>query len=70
MKVRLFDVAAMAGVSMKTVSNVVNGSGRVGPDTRRRVLEAVEQLGYQPNEAARHLAGGRSGVIEIGRAHV
>jgi DNA-binding LacI/PurR family transcriptional regulator len=62
---RLKDVAAHAGVSVKTVSNVVNGYVHVRPDTRARVLEAIEVLGYRPNLTARNLRGGRTGVIAL-----
>jgi DNA-binding LacI/PurR family transcriptional regulator len=51
-----------------TVSRVVNGNGSVGAKTRRRVLEAVEELGYRPNSLARGLATGRSrrlGVVAL-----
>ncbi len=61
----LKDVAARAGVSIKTVSNVVNGYVHVAPDTRARVQRAIEALGYQPNMAARQLRSGRSGVIAL-----
>ena len=61
----LKDVAARAGVSIKTVSNVVNGYVHVAPDTRARVQAAIEALGYVPNVAARQLRGGRSGVIAL-----
>lgn len=50
-------VAERAGVSMMTVSNVLNGKGRVGAATRDRVLGAVRELGYVPNQAARRLVG-------------
>lgn len=62
---RLTDVAAVAGVSMKTVSNVVNGYAPVTEATRAKVLTAVEQVGYRPNLSARNLARGRSGVIVL-----
>lgn len=65
MSSRLKDVAARAGVSPRTVSNVVSGSGSVAPDTRRRVQEAIEELGYRPNLAARTLRAGRTGVIGL-----
>ncbi|GIE94843.1 LacI family DNA-binding transcriptional regulator [Paractinoplanes rishiriensis] len=61
----LKDVAARAGVSVKTVSNVVNGYVHVAPDTRARVQAAIEALGYVPNLAARQLRSGRSGVIAV-----
>jgi len=52
-------------VSMRTVSNVVRGTGRASAETRARVLQAVEQLGYRPNRAARGLRTGRSGVLSL-----
>jgi DNA-binding LacI/PurR family transcriptional regulator len=61
----LKDVAARAGVSIKTVSNVVNGYVHVAPDTRARVQAAIDALGYVPNMAARQLRSGRSGVIAL-----
>ncbi|MFJ3339425.1 LacI family DNA-binding transcriptional regulator [Streptomyces sp. NPDC086766] len=61
----LRDVAAQAGVSVKTVSNVVNGTGRVTDATRARVEAAVAALGYRPNVAARNLRRGRTGVITL-----
>lgn len=59
----LKEVAERAGVSMRTVSNVVRGTGRFSEATRERVLRAVEELGYRPNTAARRLRTGRSGVL-------
>jgi LacI family transcriptional regulator len=50
-------VAERANVSAMTVSNVINGTGRAGKDTRRRVLAAISELGYVPNQAARKLVG-------------
>ena len=61
----LKDVAARAGVSIKTVSNVVNGYVHVAPTTRARVQAAIDALGYVPNLAARQLRSGRSGVIAL-----
>jgi DNA-binding LacI/PurR family transcriptional regulator len=61
----LRDVAALAGVSVKTVSNVVNGYQFVRPDTRDRVKAAIAKVGYQPNLAARNLRAGRTGVIGL-----
>ncbi|HIZ37675.1 MAG TPA: LacI family transcriptional regulator, partial [Candidatus Ruania gallistercoris] len=58
-------VAEIAGVSMKTVSNVINGNVRVTEGTRERVLAAVQTVGYRPNLSARNLARGRSGVIAL-----
>jgi DNA-binding LacI/PurR family transcriptional regulator len=62
------DVAAQAGVSVMTVSRVLNGFAGVTEETRLRVEEAVSALDYQANTAARVLAGGRSrtlGVIAV-----
>jgi LacI family transcriptional regulator, repressor for deo operon, udp, cdd, tsx, nupC, and nupG len=63
--VTLRDVAALAGVSSRTVSNVVNGYAPVSEAMRARVQQAVDQLGYQPNVVARNLASGRSGQIAV-----
>lgn len=65
MRHRLKDVAERAGVSVKTVSNVVNGYVHVRPDTRARVEEAIVELNYRPNLSARHLRKGRTGVIAL-----
>ncbi|MEV4119144.1 LacI family DNA-binding transcriptional regulator [Micromonospora sp. NPDC049645] len=65
MRHRLKDVAERAGVSVKTVSNVVNDCGHVRPDTRARVEEAIAELNYRPNLSARHLRTGRTGVIAL-----
>jgi LacI family transcriptional regulator len=62
----LRDVAAEAGVSTMTVSNVLNGHhGRASPATVRRVMAAVEQLGYVPNAQARALSGRQSKLIAM-----
>ncbi len=64
-RVRLVDVAERAGVSMKTVSNVVNGAPHVAPDLRERVQAALDELGYRPNLTARRLATGRTGMLAL-----
>ena len=61
----LKDVAALAGVSPSTVSNVVRGSDVVATRTRRGVLAAIDQLGYRPNALARQLVRGRATTIGI-----
>jgi DNA-binding LacI/PurR family transcriptional regulator len=61
----LKDVANLAGVSVKTVSNVVNGYPHVTVATRTRVERAVAELNYRPNLSARNLRKGRSGVIAL-----
>ncbi len=62
---RLTDVAAIAGVSIKTVSNVINGYEYIAEETRTRVLDAIDEVGYRPNLSARNLARGRAGVIAL-----
>lgn len=65
MAVRLLDVAKLAGVSPKTVSNVVNNHPNVSEAMRRRVQAALDETGYQPNATARSLRTGRSGLIGL-----
>ncbi|WP_375384036.1 LacI family DNA-binding transcriptional regulator [uncultured Microbacterium sp.] len=65
MSVSMRDVAALANVSQRTVSNVVNDFVHVKPDTRARVQRAIEMLGYKPNLSARKLRGGRSGLVAL-----
>lgn len=57
------DVASEAGVSIKTVSRVLNNEPHVRPALRERVVAAVEKLSYRPNQSARRLAGKRSFLI-------
>ena len=52
----IYDVAAIAGVSIASVSRVLNGTGRPRPETRDRVLRAVAELGFVPDGAARALS--------------
>lgn len=59
------DVAKMAGVSISTVSRVINDSKPVSPDARRRVLKAIDALNYEPNEIARSLVTRRSNLIGV-----
>lgn len=65
MRVSLKDVAERAGVSIKTVSNVVNNYPHVTPGMRSRVQAAIDELGYRPNLTARHLRKGRTGIIAL-----
>lgn len=64
-RITLADVAAKAGVSLMTVSRVVNERPGVGTDTRRRVREAIESLGYRPNIVARGLKASSSRSIGL-----
>ncbi|MGX1933122.1 LacI family DNA-binding transcriptional regulator [Microbacterium resistens] len=64
-RARITDVAALAGVSIKTVSRVVNGESGVLPDTRERVAAAVLELGFVPDRRARSLKRGDTDTIGI-----
>ena len=61
----MHDVAAVAGVSHQTVSRVLNGFESIRPETRDRVNDAIRQLGYRRNVAARALATSRSHAIGV-----
>jgi LacI family transcriptional regulator len=61
----IYDVAALAGVSPKTVSRVINGSTAVRPSTRQKVYDAIAELGFVPNLYARGIAADHTGVIGI-----
>ena len=61
----LKDVGDHVGVSAKTVSNVVNGTGWVREDLKVRIREALVELGYRPNAAARQLRSGRSDMVAV-----
>ncbi len=65
MAVTMHDVARAAGVSIKTVSNVINDYPHIRPETRGRVLQAIATLRYQPNLSARGLRSGRTGAIGL-----
>lgn len=73
-RVTLREVAQAAGVSTATVTRVLQNSPRVVPETRQRVLEAVQRLGYSPNPMARELRQGRPagavGLVTAGFANV
>ncbi|MFB7430798.1 LacI family DNA-binding transcriptional regulator [Streptomyces microflavus] len=63
--VTLLDVARAAGVSKSTVSDALQGSGRVAEATRERVRAVAEELGYRPNSAARRLRRSSTGAIGL-----
>lgn len=65
MAARLRDVAERAGVSVKTVSNVVNNHPHVTEATRAKVSAAIEELRYRPNLSARNLKHGRAGFLAL-----
>jgi DNA-binding LacI/PurR family transcriptional regulator len=66
----LSDVAARAGVSHQTVSRVVNGHPNVAPSTRERVQQAITELGYRPNAAARALVTGSTRTLGLVTSHI
>ena len=63
--VTIYDVAREAGVSMATVSRVVNGNKNVKENTRKKVLEVIERLDYRPNAVARGLASKRTTTVGV-----
>lgn len=65
MKVSIYDVAEKAGVSVVTVSRVLNNSPTVRKSSISKVMEAVKALNYQPSAAARSLARGKTNVIGL-----
>lgn len=64
-RVTIIDVAKEAGVSFKTVSNVLNGTGSMRPATRQKVERAIAKLGYSVNASARSLRSGTTGLIGL-----
>ncbi|WP_026174125.1 substrate-binding domain-containing protein [Effusibacillus pohliae] len=65
MSVTIYDVARAAGVSMATVSRVLNGTAVVKEETKKKVLDAIRELGYRPNAVARGLASKKTKTIGI-----
>ncbi|ANF37711.1 catabolite control protein A [Bacillus velezensis] len=63
--ITIYDVAREANVSMATVSRVVNGNPNVKPTTRKKVLEAIDRLGYRPNAVARGLASKKTTTVGV-----
>jgi DNA-binding LacI/PurR family transcriptional regulator len=65
MKVTIYDVAKQAGVSISTVSRVINNTGRISEKTRKKVLQVMEELHYQPSIVASALTGKRTRTIGL-----
>ncbi|MGN7359661.1 LacI family DNA-binding transcriptional regulator [Paenibacillus sp. SAF-054] len=65
MKVSIFDVAKKSGLSVVTVSRVLNGAETVREKNRQKVLDAIKELDYRPNAAARSLARGKTGIVGL-----
>jgi LacI family transcriptional regulator len=61
----IYEVSELAGVSLATVSRVINGSGQVSEKTRQKVLAAMAQLDYRPNTIAQSLASSRSNCVGV-----
>ena len=61
----IYDVARLAKVSHQTVSRVLNNNTSIRPETKTRVLKAMETLGYRPNQAARALASAKTKMLGI-----
>ena len=59
------DVARVSGVSLATVSRVINGTDMVSDKTKEKVMDAVKKLGYNPNSAARALVSQKTNAIGI-----
>ncbi|HEU0043520.1 substrate-binding domain-containing protein [Sphingomonas sp.] len=64
------DVARMAKVSQSAVSRAFTPGASVAPDTRKRILEAAEAVGYQPDMIARSLMSGRSNIVGVGVGNI
>ncbi len=65
MAVTMKDVAKKAGVSIKTVSRVINKQGEISEETRQNILQIIEELGYRPNRLARSLLTGKTYTIGV-----
>lgn len=65
MKASIYDVAKEAGVSVVTVSRVINNASTVRESSKEKVMKAIKALNYQPNAAAQILARGRTNVIGL-----
>lgn len=66
----IVDVARLAGVTPTTVSRVINNRGYISEKTKKRVHEAMDELGYQPNEIARSLTKQKSNTIGVIVPHI
>ena len=62
-KVTIYDVAREAGVSLATVSRVINGSNVVREKTKQKVLDVIDRLDLKPNDIARGLATSKKTII-------
>lgn len=65
MKKTIYDVAKAAGVSITTVSRVINNTGRISVKTRQKVMAVMKEMDYLPNVHASALTGKRSNIIGL-----
>ncbi|RTE02846.1 LacI family DNA-binding transcriptional regulator [Paenibacillus whitsoniae] len=63
--ITIYDIAEKAGVSAMTVSRVINNTGRISEDTRKRVRKVMEELNYIPNSAARSLVSQKTNILSL-----
>jgi LacI family transcriptional regulator len=66
----VLDVARLAGVGASTVSRCLRGGPHVRPEVRERIVRAIAELGYEPNEVARSLRGGRTNTLGVVFPHI
>ncbi len=64
-KVTIYDVASKSNVSLATVSRVLNSPEKVKPETKKRVLDVINEIGYRPNAIARGLASQKSTTVGL-----
>ena len=64
-KITIKEIAKLSGVSVSTVSNVINGKGKCSLETREKVFNVMKETNYKPNQAARTLASKKSNLIGI-----
>ena len=64
-QIKIYDVAGRAGVSLATVSRVLNHPEKVKEDTRRKIEKIIHDLGYKPNLNAKGLASAKSTTVAI-----
>ena len=70
MDVTIKDIAADAGVSVSTVSRVLNASKSVNPELKGRVMDSIEKFHFRPNAAARSLVTRNTGLVAVLEADV
>ena len=69
-KVTIVELAKMAGVSTATVSRIINNTGKVNEDTKKKVLELIEKYNYKPNVMAKSLKMNKSNMVGFVVPHI